>query len=159
MQTFGRDILDFAYWSLKCCMSVSLNAKLCKRVCTPPHPLVLANKAFPLSQVQSLEGDEVCCQHTGNAKLACRRQRAEWVSQRICNATPTLILLRPANGGAEVRVSHSVKTCSPLIVLSLHPNVHVKHIGTHLRRRKWQMDMKAGSELAPFYLSYHAETF
>ncbi|ROK35826.1 hypothetical protein DPX16_17569 [Anabarilius grahami] len=37
----------------------------------------LANKAFPLSQLQSLEEDEVCCQHTGNAKPACRRQRAD----------------------------------------------------------------------------------
>lgn len=40
----------------------------------------------------------------------------------------------------EVRVSHSVKTCSPLIVLSLHSNVDVKH------RHTFAGEMTAGYE-------------
>ncbi len=86
-------------------------------------------KPFPFRRSKILRGMK--CAVSIQKKLTCRRQRAEWVSQRICNATPTLILLRPANEGLEVQRSvwATVKTCpqtSPVIILSLHPNLDVK---------------------------------
>ncbi|KAG1947093.1 hypothetical protein F2P79_013040 [Pimephales promelas] len=50
---------------------------------TSASPFRRARVAELQLQVQSLEGDEACCQHTGNAKLACRRQRADQAAEVV----------------------------------------------------------------------------
>lgn len=146
-------------WSSKRCMS--LTVKLCRRVCAPlmllwldqpclfkwRNPLVVVNIAFPFRRSKILRGMKcaVSILETLN-RLVGGRELSESLNEYVMQHQLWFCWDLWMKG---LEVQRSVwatllKLASPL--LSLHPNVDIKC--THLLA-KWQMDMRAGSELAP----------